>query len=224
MSEYTRFAVYYAPPLGPLAKFGAQWLGWDIDTGAAVAHFDIPDLDVFTYTPRKYGFHGTLKPPFRLADGMTLDDLKDAIADLAASQPAVEIDGLVPAKLGRFWALIPIGDTTDLTSLAARFVQELDVFRAPMTPNELERRRKANLTPEQEVHLQKWGYPYVLDQFKFHLTLTGKLSKSQSRAAEAALFNTLPPLPQPYPITEIALVAERGDGQFETLHRYALTG
>ncbi len=212
------------PPLGPLADFGARWLGWDIDTGTSVAHIDIPNLDDLTQTPRKYGFHGTLKPPFRLADGLCLDDLKEAVADLAASQPAVQIDGLRPARLGRFWALVPVGDTADLAHLAARFVQDLDRFRAPSTPAELERRRKASLTPEQDAHLQKWGYPYVLDQFKFHLTLTGKLSKPQSRLAEEALNSSLPTLPKPYPITQIALVAERSDGQFETLHRYDLTG
>ncbi|WP_299937425.1 DUF1045 domain-containing protein [uncultured Pelagimonas sp.] len=224
MSDYTRFAVYYLPPLGPLTEFGAQWLGWNIDTGSAVAHFDIPDLDVFTQTPRKYGFHGTLKPPFRLADGMTLDGLRHAVATLAKTQPAVQIDGLTPIKLGRFWALAPVGDTADLAHLATRIVQDLDGFRAPSTPEDLERRRKANLTLEQVAHLQKWGYPYVLDQFKFHLTLTGKLSKPQSRLAEAALADTLPSLPQPYPINTIALVGERSDGQFETLHRYDLTG
>ena len=86
MPVFTRFAVYYAPEPGPLADFGAAWLGWDATAGSARAHPDIAGLPrpvaEITQTPRKYGFHGTVKPPFRLAPGSTPEALA---ADLGMS-------------------------------------------------------------------------------------------------------------------------------------------
>ena len=48
-------------------------------------------------------------------------------------------------------------------------------FARPPGAAELERRRKAGLSAAQEKMLLRWGYPYVLDEFRFHLTLTGRL-------------------------------------------------
>ena len=67
--SFTRYAIYYLPPAGALADFGARWLGWDVRRGAAAVQLDLPGLRDATEAPRKYGFHGTLKPPFRLAEG-----------------------------------------------------------------------------------------------------------------------------------------------------------
>ncbi|MBO9465265.1 DUF1045 domain-containing protein [Tropicibacter sp. R15_0] len=224
MSDYSRFGIFYLPPNGALAAFGAQWLGWDVETGTPRDLPDVAEIDDITMTPRKYGFHGTLKPPFVLAAGTDLDGLKSALTTLCATQEPVSVQGLELAQLGRFMALVPFGDTADLAALAARLVQELDRFRAPASEAELARRRKANLSPAQEAHLLKWGYPYVLDQFKFHLTLTGKLSKQQARIASEALQRLLPDLPQPFEIKEVGLVGERPDGRFETIQRYTLSG
>lgn len=80
---HTRFAIYDAPTDDALASFGAIWLGWDVRTGSATRQADVPGLDDITMTPRKYGFHGTLKPPIRLADGHTLDELQARAGDLA---------------------------------------------------------------------------------------------------------------------------------------------
>ena len=72
MEEFKRYAVYYAPEPGAFANFCARWLGWDAITGAEVAHAEVAGLPCpvseLTETPRKYGFHGTLKPPFHLSD------------------------------------------------------------------------------------------------------------------------------------------------------------
>ena len=101
MTTYTRYAVYYLPPKGDLADFGAAWLGWDAATGQKTAHFaDVAGLAQAVATPQKYGFHATLKPPFRLADGCSVTDLRDALADLAAATPAATAPGLGLARLG----------------------------------------------------------------------------------------------------------------------------
>lgn len=221
---HSRFAVYYIAPEGELARFGAQWLGWDVIAGAAADPLPIAGRDDVTMTPRKYGFHGTLKPPFRLTEGTDLDGLQAAVAGLAARLPAARCDGLGLTRLGRFLALTPLGETEALSQLAASCVTELDTFRAPASPEELAKRRGAGLSPAQEANLVAWGYPYVRDQFRFHLTLTGRLSKADLPHWEGVLQAALPPLPAPFVIDSLGLVGERPDGRFELIHRYALTG
>ncbi|WP_299044128.1 DUF1045 domain-containing protein [uncultured Tateyamaria sp.] len=225
---FTRYAVYYTPETGtPLARFGAAWLGWDSASGSVCAHPEVPDLPIgeITQTPRKYGFHGTIKPPFRLAQGQDVDALHDALANLCARSAPVVLDGLHLARLGRFLALVPAGDPSALGTLAARAVQELDGFRAPPSDAELTKRRAARLSPAQDAHLLRWGYPYVLDQFRFHLTLSGKLDPGTAAQAETALTPMLARLDlAPYRITGLTLLGEDHAGMFHQIHRYALTG
>ena len=221
--SYSRYALY-AVPDGDLGDFGAAWLGWDIRSGAAADPFPIAGLDDVTMTPRKYGFHGTIKPPFRLAEGCDLDALQTAVADLAAQVAPLRIEGLQLELLGSFLALVPVGDKAALSALAARFVQDLDRFRAPPSKAELTRRRAAGLTARQDRNLTKWGYPYVLEDFRFHLTLTGRLSEQVQQTWITNAASHLPHMPLPYRMDSIGLVGERQDGRFELLHRYALTG
>ncbi|MDF0601122.1 DUF1045 domain-containing protein [Psychromarinibacter sp. C21-152] len=224
MSDHVRYAIYYLPPAGPLARFGAAWLGWDVDRGVAVAQPPVAGIEAFTATPRKYGFHGTLKPPFRLADGCDVGALHAAVARLAAGRPLVEIAALVPGALGHFLALVPRGEAEGLHALAAACVADLDGFRAPAGAAEMDKRRKAGLTERQEAMLQRWGYPYVFDEFRFHMTLTGRMEPDALARVQAEVEARLPDLPEPYVIDEIALAGERPDGMFETVHRYTLAG
>lgn len=225
---FTRYAIYYAPPAGAeWSRFGTRWLGWDLETGTDAPHPDLADLDIaaITVVPRKYGLHATMKPPMRLAPGTTLDGLQAACERLAAAQRPVTLDGLEIARLGRFLALRPVGDTAALDGLAAACVTQLDSFRAAAPEHELERRRAGGLTYAQEANLMQWGYPYVLDQFRFHITLTAKLPKPELPGVEAALASSLVPLlPTPFTIADLALVGEAEDGRFHLIHRYALTG
>lgn len=225
---FTRYAIYYAPPAeAGWSRFGTRWLGWDLETGTEVPHPDVPVLDIaaITAVPRKYGLHATMKPPMRLAPGTTLDGMQAACERLAATQRPVTLDGLEIARLGRFLALRPVGDTAALDGLAAACVTQLDSFRAAAPEQELERRRAAGLTDAQEANLRQWGYPYVLDQFRFHITLTGKLPKPDLPGVEAALASRLVPLlPRPFTIADLTLVGEAGDGRFHLIHRYPLTG
>lgn len=222
--SYSRLAIYYIPPDGALSDFGASWLGWDVIRGVEVAQLDVPGLLDVTMTPRKYGFHGTLKPPFRLKDGLAPGDLRAAVSDLAATQAPVVCDGLDLTPLGRFLALTPRGDMAALGSLAAACVRDLDGFRAPATDADLTRRRNAGLSPRQDALLTQWGYPYVMEEFRFHLTLTGRLPKDQIADWLDSVQRHLPDLPVPFVIDQIALCGERTDGRFELLHRYTLAG
>lgn len=224
MSDFQRYAVYYLPGEGTLSSFGAKWLGWDIARGAQVEQFAIKGLEEATSTPRKYGFHGTLKPPFRLADGAAFDALKDEVQALAREMAPVRLDGLRLSQIGKFLALVPEGRTDAISGLAFACVARLDHMRRPPDPRELERRRANGLTARQEVLLRDYGYPYVADEFRFHLTLTGSLDPALMERMEAAARALLPEVPRPYMIGSIALVGERGDGMFEEVHRYTLAG
>ncbi|WP_417249187.1 DUF1045 domain-containing protein [Celeribacter sp.] len=229
MEKFTRFAVYFAPPEGALWEFTARWLGWDALAGVTCAHPLIEGLpapaEEITVTPRKYGFHGTIKPPFRLADGATREALEADLAALATQLSPVWCDGLALKRLGGFLALVPVGETSDLATLASEVVKSLDHHRAPPSEAELARRRGAGLSPAQEENLARWGYPYVMDEFKFHLTLTGNLAEEDARAVEAALRPHLAPLlPTPFIVPDLCLFGEAQDGRFHLLHRYALSG
>jgi putative phosphonate metabolism protein len=222
--SYARFAIYYLPPEGALADFGAGWLGWDCVAGRDSIPPHVPGLDDVTMTPRKYGFHGTLKPPFRLAEGTDAGGLRQAVAQMAQVCPAAQSDALTLTALGRFLALTPVGDTSGIARVAATCVEALDAFRAPPGEAELERRRKARLSDRQEALLQRWGYPYVMEEFRFHMTLTGRLSVEEIDHWSDIARAHLPPLPSPFVMDEVALVGERQDGRFELIQRYALAG
>lgn len=221
---YTRFAIYDAPVDDSLAGFGAAWLGWDVRTGSAIHGPDVPGLDDITMTPRKYGFHGTLKPPFRLADGRTEDDLKVAVAELAGACAPAQSGSLTLTTLGGFLALIPTGDLSGLQRVASTCVRALDPFRAPASEAEMERRRAAGLSARQGALMLEWGYPYVMEEFRFHLTLSGRLPEADRAAWVKIAQAYMPPLADRYEINSIALCGERPDGRFELIQRYALTG
>ncbi|MBE9635314.1 DUF1045 domain-containing protein [Salipiger mangrovisoli] len=227
MHDYSRYAIYVAPPPGPLAEFAAAWLGWDPARGAFVAHPPLPGLPrpiaEITETPRKYGFHGTLKPPMRLTGDIKA--LQADLAALAARLKPVTLSGLALTRIGSFLALTIEGDATPLARLAAEVVETLDPHRAPPSEAELERRRRARLSPAQEDNLARWGYPYVMAEFKFHLTLTGKLAFGEAEQVAEVLAPVLAPLlPQPFEVRDLCLFGEAEDGRFHLLHRYALTG
>ncbi|HEY1699743.1 MAG TPA: DUF1045 domain-containing protein [Trebonia sp.] len=131
------------------------------------------DVDAITVSARRYGFHATLKAPFRLAADRTPQDLQVALERFAAQRAAVTVPRLSLACLGGgFFALVPGAAAPELYALAADIVAGFDRFRAPATDAEIARRDPDRLTPRQRELLHAWGYHYVLDEFRFHLTLT----------------------------------------------------
>jgi len=227
--SFGRYAVYFTPPPGPLADFGAAWLGWDPVMGREVPHPDIPGLPApvrdLTATPRRYGLHATMTPPFALAEGQTEDALAGAVARFCTEMSPVALDALIVAPLGRFLALLPEGDTGGVDALAAASVRAFAPFRAPLTDAELARRRAGGLTPAQEARLVHWGYPHVMAGFRFHMTLTGKRPKHELPAIRAALGARLAPcLPRPFVVRALSLMGEDAQGRFHLLRRQRLGG
>lgn len=223
---WQRYAIYHVPD-GAFGDAGADWLGWDIRTGRfrtqpAVAGID---LAAVTAEARRYGFHATIKPPFRLAARQGEGALRDAVASLAARLAPAGCAGLRLGRIGAFLALVPEGDAAAIGRLAVECVRALDPFRAPTPPEEVARRRSTGLTPAQEGNLDQWGYPYVMEEFRFHMTLTGSLATALAEQVQSALaprFEAV--LPRPFRLDTLCLAGEAGDGFFRVIARYALSG
>lgn len=224
MTGFQRYAIYHLPDDAKLASFGAACLGWDIAAGAPVSYPDIVGLKAATAMPRKYGFHGTLKPPFRLEASSTLQDLLTDLRAFCAQTKSVSAPGLRLASLGSFLALVPSGPAPDLDALAFSLVRRFDGYRQAPSVEELDRRRARGLTQSQERHLVRWGYPYVDTDFRFHLTLTGRLRDDQRDAIRTELERILPPLPDTFRLASVALAGEAASGQFHLIERLPLTG
>jgi putative phosphonate metabolism protein len=187
----SRYAIYFCPsPSAPLYGQGSRWLGRDAATGA---EFD-PDLpDHIQYkewlraieSPRRYGFHATLKPPFRLAEDATYENLQAALHEFAKRHDRFYAPSLRIGTLGRFLALTLSTPSEEFCNLAAKCVSEFDHFRLPSTEAELAQRLRDSLSPREREYVLRWGYPYVLNTWQFHMSLTGPL-----------LPEALPPLEQ----------------------------
>lgn len=218
----TRHAIYFTPPPGPLARAGAAWLGRDAATGAILPQ-PHPALADLTVAPRRYGFHATLKAPFRLARGESPESLGAGLADLAATLRPVVLDGVSVRPFHGFLALRPVGATGALDALAARVVTQLDRFRAALTPAEIARRNPAALTECQRALLAAWGYPLVLDEFRFHMTLSDRLEPDQAAALlPLAQAHFAQALAGPLVIDALTLCVEDADGVFHHRDRIPL--
>ncbi|BBK37085.1 hypothetical protein STAQ_21630 [Allostella sp. ATCC 35155] len=225
-----RYAVYFAPPADhPLSRFASGWLGRCPEGGPigprpAIAGVDRERLGQIVAEPARYGFHGTLKPPFRLAEGQSEPELAERLADIAAGLAGFVLPPLDLRALGRFLALVPEAPSPTLAAVAAACVTGLDALRAPPTAAELERRRRATLDPRQEQLLARWGYPYLLDRFGFHLTLTGPLAEDERTLVRAALAPLVAPFCRaPLPFADLALFAEPAPGEpFRLARRFPL--
>jgi putative phosphonate metabolism protein len=227
MEHMKRYAIYYAPEAGAFAGAAASWLGWNLQSGLGVDQpvVQLPrPLAEVTAEPRKYGFHGTLKPPFRLVQDVRAADLAEATARLAASLKVIEFSGLQMVNLDGFLALVPRGDTNALQQLAAEVVRELDLYRAALTNAEIARRKPERLTARQRDLMAAYGYPYVMEEFRFHLTLSGPLADSERESvAQAAAAHFASVLPQPFCLRNLCLCGEDEAGHFHLLQRYSLT-
>lgn len=188
-----RYAVYFSPKkYSPWWEFGTHWLGRNEYNHSSVPQpqlEDIPPAELarITAEPRRYGFHATLKPPFRLAAAHDETGLLARLRQLASTLKPVVLSPLRVATLGNFVALIPATDRAGLQALASACVVELDDFRAPLLATELARRGNLNLDAREAELLNLYGYPYVMDRFRFHLTLTGPIEGSAAPRISHAL-------------------------------------
>ena len=228
-----RYALYYAPrPEDGLATLGGQWLGRNAETGEVLAQRPVPPFTAeqmadLTADPRHYGFHGTLKPPMVLQEGVSEPDLLDAVGIFAAARRPFTVPSMRLACLSGFMALVPAQPCAPLQDLADSCVIEFDEFRRPAGEGELVRRRAAGLSPRQEALLQRWGYPYVLEEWRFHLTLTRRLADDveQSSVTEVLRRRFAGYLDRPLAVEDVCVFRQpASDRPFTVLARFALGG
>ena len=226
---YARYAIYAAPAAdSPLGRFGNAWLGRDPAAAGSlprppVAGYNQADIAAMTVSPSRYGFHGTLKPPFRLADGTSEAMLRAALDAFAATVPPVALSGFDIRSIGKFVAIVPAPASAALNALAEACVSTLDRFRAPPSAAETEKRKQASLSPSQEANLARWGYPYVMDDFRFHMTLTDPLPAPRRDQVAADLAAYASQALGPHLIDDLALFAEPERGApFELIARSSL--
>ncbi len=217
-----RYALYWLPAPGSrLAAFGNAVLGHDNVSGRPVTQPEaLGGLAAVTAGARLYGFHATLKAPLRLVPGAAEADLVAAARGLAAAHPPVPLGPLVVAALGPFLALVPEAPPPGLGLLAAECVAALDPFRAPLTEAERAKRRPERLDPRGRALLERWGYPYVFEAFRFHMTLTDALPEPDRdgwhrRLAAAYAASG----PEPAVIDAVCLLTQDGSGPFRLLAR-----
>lgn len=181
MTGFPRYAIYFAAGADSvLSRFGAELLGYDAYTGdelpfpgeALQVAADWRDVSA---DPRKYGFHATLKAPMALAPGRTETELMAACATFAGKARPIPVIPPVVDTISGFIAVIPAEPARDLQQLAADCTRDFDPFRAALTADDRARRRPEKLTERQRDYLDRWGYPYVMEEFRFHMTLTGRL-------------------------------------------------
>jgi putative phosphonate metabolism protein len=193
MAKYPRYAIYYtAAPGSALGRFGVSLLGYDSHRGEDLPFPDevmqaMPAWPGLTRDPRKYGFHATLKAPMALADGKTEAQLAAAcelFTDLARPVPVIRP---VIDSISGFIAVIPAEPQAELELLAAEATKAFDPFRAPLSPEDRARRNPDKLTPRQRDYLDRWGYPYIFEEFRFHMTLTGRLAAERREPVVAML-------------------------------------
>jgi putative phosphonate metabolism protein len=215
MAAQTRFALYFTPPPGSaLARFGAAVLGYDCDAGASVARRKLDGIDpdeaaAATAEPARYGFHGTLMAPFALAPGRSADELEEALTAFVRGRAPVPLGQLKVAGIGAFTALVPAGPEDAVRTFAGDCVTAFNGFRAPLSAHDRKRRLAARLSPRQVELLERWGYPYVFAEFRFHMTLTGRLPAVEQARWQGALAAVFAPLaPAPVDIDAISLVRQ----------------
>lgn len=199
-----RYAIYFAPlPESPWWQAGSAWLG-----RCAARHTPLPqpviaglsntELLALTAAPRRYGWHATLKAPFALGTGANVQSLRKALQRLAQELVGFDMPELQATRLDEFLALVPQGNCDALNAVALACVTEIQPLAAPLSPVELQRRRQGNLSPDQDALLLRWGYPYVMEYFRFHCSLTGSLHGVKPQQVQAlqdaaqAWFGALP--------------------------------
>ena len=220
-----RYAICFTPPArDPLADAAARWLGRNVFSGEAEEHPGLKGLGVHeiafhTALPRRFGFHATFKAPFRLSEGSNEASLLRDLMHFAGQMEPVALRGLSVGRIGDVFGLILQRPCPEVDHLAASVVRAFDGFRAPLSEVEIERRNPDRLSAPQFSNLSRWGHPYVMDEYRFHMTLTGPLlARDFPRIEQGLKAHFDPVLAEPVVVTNLALFVETERGAPFTVH------
>lgn len=222
-----RIALYYAPGTDdPLHQCASAWLGRDAVSGAEIPQPAIAGVDIAEVTAdaRGYGFHATLKPPFRV--GGDIRAALQAAQDFATRTAPFALPPLQITDLDGFLALREAEPCPALQALADGAVTALDPHRAPATEAEIARRKPEKLSPRQREYLASWGYPYVFAEWRFHMTLTRRLTPAEKAIILPAVTEALgDALSLTRTVSDICVFTQAAPGApFTILERLKLRG
>ncbi|MDD2703834.1 MAG: DUF1045 domain-containing protein [Acidocella sp.] len=217
MAEPARIALYYAPETeDPLWALGSAWLGRDAETGAALPQ--PANISAQTTDPRRYGFHATLRAPMALRHG--LDAFLADAAALAASLAPFPLPDLAVTRLGDYLALCLATPSPEMAALERACVIGLDRHRVPEDAA-TQAKRAQGRPPHQLENLARWGYPMVLEDFLFHMTLSNALPNNPLAPLAEAHFGTS--LRAPRVVKSLAIFVEPEPGApFRLTRRFGL--
>ena len=117
------------------------------------------------------------------------------------------------AELSGFLALCPVERCEALHALADDCVTVFDEFRRAPDAEELSRRRATRLSPLQDALLQQYGYPYVLEAYRFHITLTERLDSVDAQRLQPWLIDFVSEaLREPVVVDAIYLFVQESPG------------
>ncbi|WP_114241676.1 DUF1045 domain-containing protein [Dyella sp. C9] len=215
-----RYAVYFCPaPASALASLGRDWLN------PAITPHGIPGIGATRWNAlladvRRYGWHATLRSPFTLSPDHDLDDLRRALEKVAQAHAPIHLS-LRSGRLAGFPALRPAGDSRAINALAAACVEAVEPLRLPLAEHDFQRR--ATGLDAIEIHyLGRYGYPYVFERYRFHMTLSAPASIEEERALQRWLSVRAAMLPAAR-VDALTLCVEKSPGAvFEPLERIAL--
>jgi putative phosphonate metabolism protein len=226
-----RYAIYFTPAASTaLSQFGASAIGYDSATGRdrEILPADGMTADAVldaTAEPRRYGFHGTLKPPFELAHGADEGGLVQALEAFAAKCCGFEIPSLKVAALDRFVALVPAMECPEIVQLAGDCVTAFEPFRAPLSESDRARRLAKPLSARQLEHLEQWGYPYIFEEFRFHMTLSGPLDDHTRGRFVDARAKQYSEIAAPLAVDAVVLCQQLSrDARFTVVRRFSFGG
>jgi hypothetical protein len=217
MKAPSRYALYFVPsPQSSLYRFGSSVLGYDCYMSAVVgrpACLASESWNEMTEEPRRYGFHATLKAPFHLRPSCNEAQLISAVKCFAGLGHAVPVIKPVVQALNGFLAIVPLEHEQSLDNLAASCTTIFDAYRAPMSPRDRARRIALGLNISQIQNLDRWGYPFVLSEFRFHMTLTGKIPTRRVDETLAILQKLFQDscAASPVSVDRLALVKQEGE-------------
>lgn len=215
-----RYAIYFAPDkYSPWRAFGARWLGRDEYDNSVLPQPALEGMAPqafaqITQEPRRYGFHATLKAPLRLAAGCDETGLMRRLNALASTLKPVALGPMRVAAIGDFVALVPDTEPAGLQALAAACVRELDDLRAPLGEADRARRRVDLLDARAVELLDLYGYPHVMERFRFHMTLTGSVDAATAQGVMRAVVPEITRLNAAAPLSldRLCLFVERAPG------------
>lgn len=213
-----RFAIYFAPSAtSNLWERASTWLGRDASDGdvfdGPVAGIDRSRLLNLTQSANRYGFHATIKSPMALADSATEAALRDALSRFVTEHRPVDLGKPRLASLDGFLALL-VDENEALQDFAAHVVESFDDFRAPMSIKDRVARASRGLSERQLELLDAYGYPYVFEEFRFHMTLTDRLGADDAAdIAQAASTWFGPVLDEPILLDRLSLFHEPEAGK-----------